>query len=122
MQAHFDNNSTAAYFSDKFNLRGPFIIGGAVIALVGYIVLITGTRPGVAYVGTIIAAAGVFSTAAVNLAWAGSAAGGEVRKGASSVSLLCSGFKGNARCDFCYGYWFWKPRRVRSSFRFPDQH
>lgn len=96
-QADFDSNPTAGYISDKLNLRGPFLVGGGVVAIVGYIILITEKRPGVAYVGTIIAAAGIFPTIAVNLAWAGSAAGGDVRRGASSVPPLCPRFIGRVK-------------------------
>jgi hypothetical protein len=46
--------------------------------------LITETSPTVGYVGTFIAAIGVFPIVAVNMAWVSSAAGGEVRKGKSS--------------------------------------
>lgn len=38
-------------YSDKWNLRGPFIIGGAFVSLVGYIVCYTTTTPGAGYVG-----------------------------------------------------------------------
>ena len=75
---------TVAYFSDKCNLRGPFIIGGSVVSLVGFTILITQTRPDVGYVGAIIATAGGFPASAVFLAWMSSIAGGDVRKGASS--------------------------------------
>lgn len=67
--------------SDKHNLRGPYIIGSTLISIIGYIVLYTQSKPGVAYAGAVIAAMGVFPTIAVDLAWAGSAAGGDVRKG-----------------------------------------
>ena len=72
------------YLSDKFNLRGPFIIGGCLVSLAGYIILITVPSPTVGYAGTFIATIGIFPTAAVSLAWVGSIAGGEVRKGVSS--------------------------------------
>jgi hypothetical protein len=67
--------------SDKHNLRGPYVIGSALIAIIGFIVLYTQSKPGAAYAGAVIAAMGVYSIIAVDLAWAGSAAGGDVRKG-----------------------------------------
>ena len=67
--------------SDKHNLRGPYIIGSALTAIIGYIVLYTQSKPGAGYAGAVIAAMGVYPTIAVDLAWAGSAAGGDVRKG-----------------------------------------
>ena len=85
---------TVGHLSDKFNLRGPFIIGGCIVSLVGYIVLITETSPAVGYVGTFIAAIGVFPVLAVNMAWVGSAAGGEVRKGVFLIFAITLGLKG----------------------------
>jgi len=90
------------YISDKLNLRGPFLVGGAIVAIIGYTILITETRPGVAYVGTIIAAAGIFPTIAVNLAWAGSAAGGDVRKGVTFAMVIGLGNFGGVCSSFIY--------------------
>ncbi|KAL1661826.1 major facilitator superfamily domain-containing protein [Schizophyllum commune] len=56
------------FVSDRMNLRGPFIIGGSFVAIIGYIILYTQSKPGPSYVGTFLAAAGVFPTIAVNLA------------------------------------------------------
>ena len=67
--------------SDKYNLRGPFVIGCVFTSIIGYIVLYTQSRPGVAYTGAVIAAVGVFPAIPVVLAWAGSATGGDMRKG-----------------------------------------
>jgi hypothetical protein len=68
-------------YSDIHKLRGPYVIAGAFVSLVGYIVLYTQTSPGASYVGTVLAAVGVFPTVAVDLAWAGSNAGGDVKRG-----------------------------------------
>ncbi|KIK02708.1 hypothetical protein K443DRAFT_96457 [Laccaria amethystina LaAM-08-1] len=88
-------------YSDKFNLRGPFIVVGAFVSLIGFIILYTQSSPGVSYFGTFLAAIGVFPTIPVDLAWVGSAAGGDVRKvgvsialviGVSSFGGICSSF------------------------------
>lgn len=68
-------------YSDRYNLRGPFIVGGCLVALIGYIILYTQTKPGVAYFGAILAATGIYPTIAVDLAWAGGNAGGDVKRG-----------------------------------------
>ena len=97
-------SETVGHLSDKFNLRGPFIIGGCIVSLVGYIILVTETSPAIGYVGAIMATIGIFPTVAINMAWVGSAAGGELRKGASSVFLLLRcGLKVCLRSYFCYG-------------------
>ncbi|KAL0956743.1 hypothetical protein HGRIS_002862 [Hohenbuehelia grisea] len=67
--------------SDKYHIRGPFIVGCCLVSLIGYLVLYTQTRPGVAYFGAILAAVGVYPTIAVDLAWAGGNAGGDVKRG-----------------------------------------
>ena len=68
-------------YSDVHKLRGPYVIAGAFVSLVGYIVLYTQTSAGVSYAGAILAAVGVFPTIAVDLAWASSNAGGDVKRG-----------------------------------------
>ncbi|KAF8893538.1 major facilitator superfamily domain-containing protein [Infundibulicybe gibba] len=88
--------------SDRRNLRGPFIIGGCVIALIGYLVLYTQTSPGAGYAGAILAAIGVFPTIAVDLAWAGSAAGGDVRKGVVIAMVIGIGNLGGICSSFIY--------------------
>jgi len=93
---------SVGYFSDKYNFRGPFIIGGCIISLVGFIVLITETRPGAGYAGSFIAAIGVFPTIAISLAWAGSAAGGDVRKGVTFAIVIGLGNLGGICSSFIY--------------------
>ena len=68
-------------YSDKMNLRGPFVVLGAAIAMIGYIVAYTTSKPGPGYAAAIIAASGVLPTTAVILAWAGGNAGGDMKRG-----------------------------------------
>jgi cyanate permease len=67
-------------YSDKLDTRGPFILLGEVVSLIGYIVAYTTSTPGAGYVAAIIAATGVFATVPVLLSWAGGNAGGEVKR------------------------------------------
>jgi len=68
-------------YSDKCNLRGPFVIGGALVSMVGYILLYCDGRAGPSYAGACLCAIGIFPTIAVALAWAGSNAGGDMKRG-----------------------------------------
>ncbi|KAG8214045.1 DNA topoisomerase [Butyriboletus roseoflavus] len=68
-------------YSDIHKLRGPYVIAGAFVSLVGYIILYTQTSAGASYAGALLAAVGVFPTIAVDLAWAGSNAGGDMKRG-----------------------------------------
>ena len=67
-------------YSDKLEARGPFILLGNVVSLIGFIMAYMASTPGAGYVAAIIAASGVFSSAAINLTWAGGNAGGEVKR------------------------------------------
>lgn len=77
-------------YSDKHQLRGPYVIAGPVIAIVGYILLYTQTSPGPAYLGTVLSAMGVYSAIPINLAWVSSNAGGEIKR-AAAIAMI-SGF------------------------------
>ncbi|KAF8308591.1 hypothetical protein F5887DRAFT_1057483 [Amanita rubescens] len=70
--------------------------GGSAVSLVGFMILITQTKPVVSYVGSIVAVTGHFSTVGIGLAWAGSIAGGDVRKGMTlamgNLGGVCSSF------------------------------
>ncbi|KAH7920703.1 MFS general substrate transporter [Leucogyrophana mollusca] len=89
-------------YSDKHNSRGPYIIGGAFVSLIGYIVLYTQSKPGPSYVGTFIAAIGVFPTIAVDLAWAGSNAGGDLKRGVVIAMVIGLGNLGGICSSFIY--------------------
>jgi hypothetical protein len=68
-------------YSDILNSRGPFIILGVTVSMVGYIVAYTSSKPGPGYAAAIIAACGVFPAIPVSLAWAGGNAGGDMKRG-----------------------------------------
>lgn len=70
--------------------------------MVGYIILYVQDRPGVSYFGSILAAVGVYPTIAVALAWAGSAAGGDIRKGVTLAMVIGVGNLGGICSSFIY--------------------
>ena len=69
-----------SYFSDKMNLRGPFVILGSVVSMIGYIIADTTSKPGLGYAAAFLAASGVHSTSAIILTWAGGNAGGDLKR------------------------------------------
>ena len=75
-------------YSDIRKVRGPFIIAGAFVSLVGFIVLYTQKAAGTSYAGAILATAGVFPTVPVNIVWAGSNAGGDVKRGVAIAMVI----------------------------------
>ncbi|KAG2348123.1 MFS general substrate transporter [Suillus weaverae] len=89
-------------YSDKHNLRGPYIIGGALVSLVGYILLYCSVQAGPSYVGACLAAAGNYPTVAVVLAWAGSNAGGDLKRGVVLAMVIGLGNLGGICSSFIY--------------------
>ena len=60
---------TVAVLSERYRLRAPFILSTSSLAVIGYIVLLTSPSAGASYVGTILAAAGIYPSCAIVLAW-----------------------------------------------------
>lgn len=89
-------------YSDKLNKRGPFVIGGCSVSMIGYTILISQGRPGLSYFGAILTAVGVYPCIAVTLAWAGSAAGGDVAKGVVIAMVIGMGNLGGVCSSFIY--------------------
>lgn len=60
---------TSAVFSERTHRRAPFILATTTIGVIGYIILLSSTKAGVSYFGTILAAAGIYPSTAIVLAW-----------------------------------------------------
>ncbi|EGO25330.1 hypothetical protein SERLADRAFT_368727 [Serpula lacrymans var. lacrymans S7.9] len=88
--------------SDKHQLRGPYIIGCALVSLIGFIILYVEDRPGPSYAGAILAAVGVFPTVAVELAWVASGAGGDMKRGVAIAMVIGIGNLGGICSSFVY--------------------
>ncbi|KAJ8584568.1 MFS general substrate transporter [Rhizopogon salebrosus TDB-379] len=89
-------------YSDKCNLRGPFIIGGAFVSMVGYILLYCDGRAGPSYIGACLCAIGIYPTIAVDLAWVGSNAGGDFKRGVAIAMVIGMGNLGGICSSFIY--------------------
>ncbi|KAL7277633.1 hypothetical protein ACG7TL_008560 [Trametes sanguinea] len=88
--------------SDRLRMRGPFILGGLVSALIGYVVLYATKSPGAGYAGTVLAALGLFPSVACILAWAGGNIGGEVKRGVVIAMVIGFGNLGGVASSFIY--------------------
>lgn len=58
-----------AYFSDKKQLRSPFIFAAQLIALIGYIINITDVSSGVKYFGTFWCVVGSYTAGTGPIIW-----------------------------------------------------
>lgn len=88
--------------SDKHKLRGPYVIGGAFVSLVGYIILYTQRSAAASYAGTVLATVGVYPTIAVDLAWTSSNAGGDTKRGVVLAMVIGIGNLGGICSSFVY--------------------
>lgn len=59
----------AGHFSDKLHIRGPFMLIGCALAIIGYIMLIASTQPLTQYGGTFFVAAGIFPCSPLVMGW-----------------------------------------------------
>jgi len=67
--------------SDRVNMRGPIIVAGAVISLIGYIIAYTTSTPGPGYAAAVIVACGGIPIISLSMIWAGMNSGGIVKRG-----------------------------------------
>ncbi|KAF7298948.1 hypothetical protein MIND_00842900 [Mycena indigotica] len=77
--------------SSRVNLRAPFIIGAALVAIIGYIVVLTGPTPGAQYVGVHFAAAGVYTGNALLLSWPGENVSGQTKRAVAVAMQITIG-------------------------------
>ena len=69
------------FYSDRANLRGPFMVLCSTISMIGYIIAYTTSQPGPGYAATVLAASGAYPNVALSLTWSGSNAGGNMKRG-----------------------------------------
>jgi sugar phosphate permease len=58
--AGFVSVIVTAHFSDKVKQRGAFVVGGTIVGICGYIMLLVSDQNRVKYAGTFLIAIGVF--------------------------------------------------------------
>ncbi|RAK87592.1 MFS transporter [Aspergillus costaricaensis CBS 115574] len=71
---------TVAILSERTHRRAPFILGSTALACIGYILLLTDHRPGVSYLGTFFAAAGIYPAVAIILSWPANNVSGQTKR------------------------------------------
>jgi hypothetical protein len=64
------------------------------VSLIGYGILYTQTRPGIAYVGIILAATGVYPTVPVIMAWTRGNVAGSLKRGVVIATVVGIGSLG----------------------------
>ncbi|CAO1620656.1 unnamed protein product [Sympodiomycopsis kandeliae] len=82
---------TTAWTAQRVKLRAPFIIGGASVAVIGYIVLITSPTVGGRYVSVFLCVAGIYSANALLLAWPSENVAGATKRNTAVAMMISIG-------------------------------
>ncbi|KAH8982697.1 MFS general substrate transporter [Lactarius akahatsu] len=89
-------------YSDRVNLRGPFVVAGAIVSLIGYIIAYTTSAPGPGYVAAVIAASGSIPLVPISLVWAAGNSGGNMKRGVVLAMVIGLGNLGGICSSFIY--------------------
>ncbi|OAA73080.1 Major facilitator superfamily domain, general substrate transporter [Akanthomyces lecanii RCEF 1005] len=91
----FVTTLTVAMVSEKAGQRALFIAGSSFTAAIGYIILLSNTdpvsRPGVSYVGTFLAAAGIYPACALVLSWPALNVSGQTKRATANAMQISIG-------------------------------
>ena len=84
-----------AVTSERLGRRGVFIAGSSATAVIGYIILLANTdptaRPGVSYLGTFFAAAGIYPATALVLSWPAINVSGQTKRSVANAMQISIG-------------------------------
>jgi len=72
---------TASWIADRYKQRGIFMLGFQVVAITGFAMLASTSRPRIQYAGTILAAIGIYPQIPLGLAWNSNNIGGSLKRG-----------------------------------------
>jgi hypothetical protein len=91
----FVTTLSVAIASEKLAKRAVFIAGSASVAAIGYIILLANknptARPGVSYVGTFFAAAGIYPATALVLSWPAINVSGQTKRAIANAMQISIG-------------------------------
>lgn len=84
----------AGWFSDKAQMRAPFIMGCSAVGALGFMLLIVTKIPGVQYVGLFLAAAGGYPLIPLVVSFGANNCGGSLKKGIATAIIVSVGNAG----------------------------
>ena len=87
----FVTTMSVAVIVERIKFRAPFIIGSSLLAIAGYVMLITSTRSGVLYAGTVLAAGGIYSAIALVLSWPANNVSGQTKRATATAMQISIG-------------------------------
>lgn len=90
------------YLADRSQQRGKYMIFFCAVAIVGFVMLISTTKPGVQYTGTFLAACGIYPNVPMGVAWNGNNIGGSTKRGVGIAMHVGFGNLGGVISGFTY--------------------
>lgn len=90
------------YFADKKQTRGPFMMLFCLSGIVGFAMLISSSTPAVQYVGTFLAAGGIYPNVPMGVAWNGNNIGGSTKRAVGIAMHVGFGNLGGVISGFAY--------------------
>lgn len=80
-----------AYLSERTHRRAPFVLISSSLAIIGYIILLSDHKPSVSYGGTILAAAGIYPSTGLSLAWPANNVSGQTKRAVACAMQITVG-------------------------------
>ncbi|KIK69135.1 hypothetical protein GYMLUDRAFT_214141 [Collybiopsis luxurians FD-317 M1] len=103
----------SAHFSDRLNLRTPFILIGALVGIIGFIIpLCSHSSSTLGYIATFFVTSGVYSADVAFGTWFGTAYSGEVKRAVAIAMINGLGNLGGVLSSFVY----FKPSDFRMGY------
>ncbi|KAJ0425878.1 major facilitator superfamily domain-containing protein [Aspergillus carlsbadensis] len=87
----FVTTITVAILSERTRRRAPFIMGSSAFAIIGYIILLAGRKPGVSYTGTFFCCAGIYPAVAIVLSWPANNVSGQTKRAIANAMQISIG-------------------------------
>ncbi|KAF8882837.1 major facilitator superfamily domain-containing protein [Infundibulicybe gibba] len=93
---------SGGYLADRSMKRGPYMIFFCVIAIIGFILLISTSNPHVQYAGTFLAVSGIYPNVPMGVAWNGNNIGGTTKRAVGIAMHVGFGNLGGVISGFAY--------------------
>ncbi|KAF8157195.1 major facilitator superfamily domain-containing protein [Crassisporium funariophilum] len=93
---------TAGYAADRSKKRGVYMMGFCLIAIIGFVMLISNDKPHVQYVGTFLAVSGIYPNVPMGVAWNGNNIGGSTKRAVGIAMHVGFGNLGGVISGFAY--------------------
>ncbi|KAG0633986.1 major facilitator superfamily domain-containing protein [Tuber brumale] len=93
---------TAGYLADRSKQRGVYMITACLTSIIGFTMLISTHKPAVQYIGTFLAAGGIYPNVPMGVAWNGNNIGGSTKRGVGIAMHVGFGNLGGIIAAFAY--------------------